>query len=75
MIKKQPDRKYCRLLIRLKSICPMKPLTSLPLLLQKHQWESRLQIFIPNLQLPVRLQKCPLCTIQNRKSYMRMRIF
>ena len=22
-----------------------------------------------------RLQKCPLCTIQNRKSYMRMRIF
>ena len=28
-----------------------------------------------NIVLPVRLQKCPLCTIQNRKSYMRMRIF
>ena len=53
----------------------IKPLTNLPLLLQKHQWENRLQIFIPNLQLPVRLQKCPLCTIQKRKSYMRMRIF
>lgn len=43
--------------------------------LAEAQWENRLQIFIPNLQLPVRLQKCPLCTIQNRKSYMRMRIF
>ena len=42
---------------------------------KKATGQEVLQIFIPNLQLPVRLQKCPLCTIQNRKSYMRMRIF
>lgn len=59
---------------QIKIYLSVKPLTSLPLLLQKHQWENRLQIFSESAAAGP-AAKCPLCTIQNRKSYMRMRIF